>query len=590
MSERSSERDQVEGIVVASDRSPPVSPGLVSPPGHPNGQGSVRPHHSYDSVIPSQRHLNVGAIRDPRAESSNFSNASHAISFWTPLDEATATQQSMMAADQLNNEEIEEIRHGKIETHGKLSAQFLEDSDEMAYGNTSSPAGPRASRSANSLSPQAPSSMNNQGNSNYEQLMLSPTSMASFRDTMSPAESGDEDTGGVALATHSDRESSYCQVGQCSLDQCSARGVSLGAADVPPRASNFLGPELPGTPPYTPSNYHYSNSFNTTVTALVPSESSDIDMLCAEHNFDRQGGVTEVSNYQRGPSRSAMQAIDLADAAGLDSATSRLPNLNSQYGGISSFFSMSTHTINSTIGQYDQATTQRHLVDSYGNPLHANNLPSSHTPESVAAFNAIGVTGTTSELDLTHGHSQTSPDPELSIVESPDTIVSDTADDADIGNNNFPPAQDHGSIIPSLLQLYQQTSPISSQLLPGGFALQSNLDGTDVDPLDYMVDDFERNLDVSTLLEHWTISYGMKDLDFPPVGDQALRIKEWKRPDEVHTKDLDGDFCDPQGINWAKLGTTRENARIVRNKLYVNYTNIKHACPSEVRLLCHQTD
>jgi hypothetical protein len=74
----------------------------------------------------------------------------------------------------------------------------------------------------------------------------------------------------------------------------------------------------------------------------------------------------------------------------------------------------------------------------------------------------------------------------------------------------------------------------------------------------------------------------MKESEFPPVGERALRVKEWKRPDEVRTKDLNGDFCDPQGINWVKLGTTRENARTVRNKLYVNYTNIKHACPSEV--------
>lgn len=154
--------------------------------------------------------------------------------------------------------------------------------------------------------------------------------------------------------------------------------------------------------------------------------------------------------------------------------------------------------------------------------------------------------------------------------------------DGEPDDEGMSPEPDPDPLTPSFIQQLQQTIPLSSQLPFGGFGLQSSHEGTDVEVLDYVVDDFEQNRDVATLLEYWTISYGMKDSGFPPIGDQALRIKEWRRPNQVFNTDLDGDLCDPQGINWGRLGTTRENARAVRNKLYVNYTNIKQACPSEV--------
>uniref|UniRef100_A0A0B7JL59 DUF2415 domain-containing protein n=1 Tax=Bionectria ochroleuca TaxID=29856 RepID=A0A0B7JL59_BIOOC len=43
----------------------------------------------------------------------------------------------------------------------------------------------------------------------------------------------------------------------------------------------------------------------------------------------------------------------------------------------------------------------------------------------------------------------------------------------------------------------------------------------------------------------------------------------------VSYSDLNGDKCDMQGLNWESMGVTRRTARITRNKVYKNYTNIQ---------------
>ncbi|KAK7228558.1 hypothetical protein V2G26_000728 [Clonostachys chloroleuca] len=43
----------------------------------------------------------------------------------------------------------------------------------------------------------------------------------------------------------------------------------------------------------------------------------------------------------------------------------------------------------------------------------------------------------------------------------------------------------------------------------------------------------------------------------------------------VSYSDLNGDKCDMQGLDWESMGVTRKTARITRNKVYKNYTNIR---------------
>lgn len=59
----------------------------------------------------------------------------------------------------------------------------------------------------------------------------------------------------------------------------------------------------------------------------------------------------------------------------------------------------------------------------------------------------------------------------------------------------------------------------------------------------------------------------------------------------VSYSDLNGDKCDMQGLNWESMGVTRRTARITRNKVYKNYTNIQGSDTITVRITstgaCH---
>lgn len=585
MSEGSNEPGQVWGKMVTSDRSPPLSPALALPPGQFDGQGTVRPHQFSNSVMSPQNALDRYATQDPRREPSDPTGVSHVAVLLTSLEEVAA-QRSMMAADQLSREELRAIRHAIVETHGRLPAQVPENFSGTDNGGTNPAEGWRVSCSVDS-SPQHNLVFGNRGDdSTYEQSVPTPIRMMSSGDSVSAAESGDEDSGGATLASHKGSDLIYGRDFQTALTQHDTQRVSLGTTQSSPDSNTFAASESPAQWLPTPSGYDYMQpSQQLTINSQPSALSYKAEDNYQQHNRDQPSDTIEGGFLQHGLSQIIMLKSDVGDVTVHDAINSGLSSVNGQDGDASSSVLTFANTSFSTIGQYDQLEGQHppgssHLVDNHGTSMFAI---ASNQGSQPAIFNAVAAaTGTPNDVDLMDEHLELLAQSTVLPVEDSDSITTDTGADSEMADPSLTSAQDHDSINPSMLQQPQQTTPISSQLLPGGFALQSNFDGTDVDSLDSMIDDFERNLDVSALLEHWTISYGMKESEFPPVGERALRVNEWKRPDEVRTKDLSGDFCDPQGINWVKLGTTRENARTVRNKLYVNYTNIKHACPSEV--------
>lgn len=589
MSEGSNERGQVWGIVVASDRSPPLSPALALPPGQPDGHGTVRPHQFSNTVMSPQNPLNRHATQDPRLEYSDPSSASHIAFSPTSLEEVAA-QQSTMAADQLGREEPRAIRHATVEIHGRLPAQVSESLAGSDDGDTHPANEGRVSCFTDPSPPQNLVFGHRGGDSGSGQTVFTPIGMTSFGDTVIPVESGDEESGGVTLANNKDTTITHGRDVHHAFIQHDASQSSSCTTHFSSASNSFSASQLATHSLSTSSCYDYPNkSPQATLNLQSCTPSDETGVVYYQHNSGQVSNITEGWEFQDGPSHTATQTNNISNA-GLHSIDSGHCSLSAHDGGLSSSAFTSVHTSDSTTNLYDQLGSQRlpdlsHIAGSHENPLLA--IASGHDSET-GSFNAGADTGTSNELEMMDAHLQTSPESTQSTVEDSDDMPANTGANIDMVDDNQSPSQDHDSIIPSVLQQLQQTAPVSSQLLPGGFTLQYNLDGADVDPLDIMVDDFERNLDVSTLLEHWTISYGMKKSEFPPIGERALRVKEWKRPVEVQTKDLDGDFCDPQGINWVKLGTTRANARKVRNKLYVNYTNIKHACPSEVSTVYHE--
>jgi len=584
MSEGSNEPGQVWGKMVASDRSPPLSPALAVPPGQFDGQGTVRPHQFSNSVMSPQNALDRYATQDPRREPSDPTGVSHVAVLLTSLEEVAA-QRSMMAADQLSREELRAIRHAIVETHGRLPAQVPKNLAGTDNGDTNLADGRRVSCSVDS-SPHHNLVFGKRGDdSSYGQPVPTPIRMMSSGDSVSAAESGDEESGGATLACHKVSDLIYGRDVQTALTQHDTQRVSLGTTHSSPDSTTFAASESPAQWLPTPSSYDYMQpSQQPTINSQPSALSYKAGVNYQQHNRGQPSDITEGGYFQHGLSQIIMQESDVGDVTVHDPINSGHSSVDGQDGDASSSVLTFANISFSTIGQYDQLEGQHppgssHLVDNHGNSMFAI---ASNQGSQPAIFNAVAATGTPNDVDLMDEHLELLPESTVLPVEDSDSITTDTGADSEMVDPSLTSAQDHDSINPSMLQQPQQTTPISSQWLPGGFAFQTNLDGTDVDSLDSMIDDFERNLDVSALLEHWTISYGMKESEFPPVGERALRVKEWKRPDEVRTKDLNGDFCDPQGVNWVKLGTTRENARTVRNKLYVNYTNIKHACPSEV--------
>jgi hypothetical protein len=60
------------------------------------------------------------------------------------------------------------------------------------------------------------------------------------------------------------------------------------------------------------------------------------------------------------------------------------------------------------------------------------------------------------------------------------------------------------------------------------------------------------------------------------LSEEAKMVSSWaaKRPKMLTRDHLNGDRCDFQGINWTKMGVSKETAHRIRQKTYFNYTNI----------------
>ncbi|KAF7559709.1 hypothetical protein G7046_g4449 [Stylonectria norvegica] len=86
------------------------------------------------------------------------------------------------------------------------------------------------------------------------------------------------------------------------------------------------------------------------------------------------------------------------------------------------------------------------------------------------------------------------------------------------------------------------------------------------------------NLGLIDFLRNWA---HMARLMPPPPSERKLKVPSLPSireqailpVDEVGYEDLDGDFCDLQGVNWKDMGTTRRDARERRYLTYRNYVN-----------------
>ena len=135
----------------------------------------------------------------------------------------------------------------------------------------------------------------------------------------------------------------------------------------------------------------------------------------------------------------------------------------------------------------------------------------------------------------------------------------------DIGGQ-FPSLPHVPAYLPSPHEFHQWEASLAHESNP--FQLQS-----DIDEMFALappsVNDYQSTPDVSSWLANWSLAgetYPKNDR----IGPAALQLKHLTRPKRISKDDVRGDSCDIQGIDWTRLGTTREKARKVRLSSYLN--------------------
>ncbi len=210
----------------------------------------------------------------------------------------------------------------------------------------------------------------------------------------------------------------------------------------------------------------------------------------------------------------------------------------------------------------------------FGVVVHGQSTPS------FPLFTASEEVASTQAPSPQQGHPQTSPATSIPSINTalfqaglhqPDTGAADPQEAGNGAENSQPisPSDD-----PSPWQWSSQNA--LSQAVPPHLA--NNL----LTDLYAWAEDETRNFDVCKFFDYWEDvnseqpdRYPPGQLDyFPPITDETLQVLHRQKRIKISIDDLDYDHCDFQGLDWSALGVTREAARNVRRKTYVNHTNV----------------
>ncbi|OBT67613.1 hypothetical protein VE03_03722 [Pseudogymnoascus sp. 23342-1-I1] len=141
----------------------------------------------------------------------------------------------------------------------------------------------------------------------------------------------------------------------------------------------------------------------------------------------------------------------------------------------------------------------------------------------------------------------------------------------------------------SLMELDGQTFTHASHIAPPvNTSTQSTIGGifdfmddVDINPANappanaVQVDDAQNNMTLYDFLFRWSLTIRSESRK-ANRGPRLERLREigTSMPTEVRRKDLRGEKCDIQGINWKKLEVKRRDARRLRIASYKNYHNL----------------
>jgi hypothetical protein len=102
---------------------------------------------------------------------------------------------------------------------------------------------------------------------------------------------------------------------------------------------------------------------------------------------------------------------------------------------------------------------------------------------------------------------------------------------------------------------------------------EGEMDTEDEEANETVVED-QANLDLYEFMWNWATSMGgpRKRLHGPNL--EAVQETRKKKLKSIHRSDLQGEYCDVQGLDWSALDVKRTEARSVRRRTYTNYVNL----------------
>jgi hypothetical protein len=118
-----------------------------------------------------------------------------------------------------------------------------------------------------------------------------------------------------------------------------------------------------------------------------------------------------------------------------------------------------------------------------------------------------------------------------------------------------------------------------------------NLDGLDFPSSDIFLDvileadqpevEEQRNLNLEDFLTQWaratTWDEDPRKRSSGPLYPAILDQRDVQYLQPIERRDLQGERCDIQRLNWEKLGVSRREARQARQQTYSNYTNMRRS-------------
>jgi WD40 repeat protein len=94
----------------------------------------------------------------------------------------------------------------------------------------------------------------------------------------------------------------------------------------------------------------------------------------------------------------------------------------------------------------------------------------------------------------------------------------------------------------------------------------------------------DSNHDICTFLRAWRLAFDDKNIS-EPINQEVFSMRGWERPSIISRAEIENLDADIQGINWSRLGATRDGGRRVRS-LYHQQLKAwsRHTSPSATKL------